>query len=479
LEQFEKLLREQFRLWSNHEADNIEYLPLSGSSRCYIRLSGAFKSAIGAYNKDFKENRAFIEFTKHFRYKKLPVPDIFESDLDKNIYLLEDLGDETLYSFLIKNRTNRNFPENAKQYYKKVVVLLPHFQIEGNKGLNYDYCYPRNKFDKQSMMWDLDYFKYYFLKLAQIPFDEQSLEDDFDTLTAYLLKADSDYFMYRDFQSRNIMLYKNEPYFIDYQGGRKGALQYDIASLLYDAKADLPQEIRIELLNDYIDELEKIIPINRKEFELYYYGFVFIRIMQALGAYGFRGFYENKTHFLQSIPFALKNIEWLLKNDKLPLKLNTLSVILKELTINERLMKIAVTPSTLTVSVNSFSYKKGLPTDDSGNGGGFIFDCRALPNPGRYNEYKDKTGMDSEVVNFLKDKNEVDDFLNNVYGLIDISLQNYIERGFTSLQINFGCTGGQHRSVFFAEKASRYIKAKYNVNVVLYHREQDYKEIFA
>ena len=268
------------------------------------------------------------------------------------------------------------------------------------------------------------------------------------------------------------MLLNDEPYFIDYQGGRKGALQYDIASLLYDAKANLPQDFRTKMFSLYVSEVENFLPINRETFEREYYGFVIIRIMQALGAYGFRGYYEKKTHFLQSIPYALKNLEWILKNKELPIKIPTLIQLLTSLTKSERLLAISHAPDVLTVFVSSFSFKKGLPKDDSGNGGGFIFDCRVLPNPGRLEQYKEKTGMDTEVKSYLEVIPEVTMYFTHVKSLVDLSLENYIKRGFTSLQINFGCTGGQHRSVYLAQRIADYIKVAYPVNVVLVHREQ-------
>jgi aminoglycoside/choline kinase family phosphotransferase len=474
LKNIETKLLDLFRFWSNSEASSIQELPLSGSNRKYFRIKSLSQSAIGVYNQDAKENRAFVEFTKHFIQANLPVTEIYVENLEEGIYLQKDLGDETLYSFLSTHRTKDAINNEAINYYKKVIKALPKFQIIGNEGFNYEFCYPRTHFDKQSMMWDLNYFKYYFLKLAQVAFDEQSLEEDFHTLCNFLLEANSNYFLYRDFQSRNIMLVDNEPIFIDYQGGRKGALQYDLASLLYDAKADLPQAIRNQLFELYVDEVEKYTSVNRSDFEAHYYGFVLIRIMQALGAYGFRGYYENKVHFLQSIPYALANLEWILKNKPLPIKISSLLEVLVELTKTERLRSFSNSPQLLSVSVNSFSFKKGIPKDDSGNGGGFVFDCRALPNPGREDEYKEKTGMDKEVIAYLESQPEVELFFNHTIGLVDIAVGNYINRGFTSLQLNFGCTGGQHRSVYFAQKMAHYIKKNYSVNVLLRHREQEH-----
>jgi len=169
-------------------------------------------------------------------------------------------------------------------------------------------------------MWDLNYFKYYFLKLVRIPFDEQALEDDFRKFTDYLLQERSDYFLFRDFQSANIMIKADEPYFIDYQGGRRGALQYDSASLLYDAKAKVPKEDRQELISYYMDELEKKIPVDRGQFMGYYQGYVLIRLMQAMGAFGFRGVVEKKPGFMESIPPALVMFQDMLDGWNLPLE---------------------------------------------------------------------------------------------------------------------------------------------------------------
>jgi hypothetical protein len=340
--------------------------------------------------------------------------------------------------------------------------------------VDYSVCYPREAFDKQSMMWDLNYFKYYFLKLAKIPFDEQALEDDFQAFSDYLLSAPSDYFLYRDFQSRNVMLKNGGVHFIDYQGGRRGALQYDLASLLYDGKADIPQEVRSQLFRFYIAELKNYIPVNESEFTSYFNGFVLIRIMQAMGAYGFRGFYEKKEHFLKSIPFAINNLKNLLPELNLPVELPELLNVLQLLTQSETLKEIGQVKSNLTVRITSFSYKKGIPSDPSGNGGGFVFDCRALNNPGRYAEYKNLTGKDLKVQQFIEQNSEMKLFLKPVKTLVEQTVKNYLERGFSHLSVSFGCTGGQHRSVYAAEKLAAWLRNNFPVNVVLVHREQQF-----
>ncbi len=456
----------------NEKVDNVKVLPASGSYREYCRLSNSSRTVIGAFNNDLKENAAFLSFTSHFKKNEIPVPEVFAVSNDLKKYLLEDLGDITLFDFLSTTREKEGFSEQIISEYKKVLRLLPKIQIVAGKNLDYSVCYPRAAFDKTSMMWDLNYFKYYFLKLAKIQFDEQALEDDFQTFSNYLLSADSNYFLYRDFQSRNVMLKDERVYFIDYQGGRKGALQYDLASMLYDGKADIPESVRKQLFDLYIAELKKYIPVNDEKFESFFKGFVLIRIMQAMGAYGFRGFYEKKEHFLKSIPFALKNLEYLLKNIKLPVDIPELFNVLNQLTHSEVLKKIGSSEKTLTVTVTSFSYKKGYPVDNSGNGGGHVFDCRALNNPGRYAEYQTLTGKDLEVQEFLEKKSEIGIFLNTVKLIVDQSVKTYIDRGFTNLSVSFGCTGGQHRSVYSAEKMAEHLRNNFPVNVVLIHREQ-------
>src|SRR5207248_4839534 len=282
------------------------------------------------------------------------------------------LGNTTLFEFLSRNRAGEDIAPPVVEAYRKVVAMLPRFQIEAGGDLNYKVCYPRANFDRQSIAWDLNYFKYYFLRLAGVPFNEQALEDDFGRLTRFLLTADREYFLYRDFQSRNIMLRNDGPFFLDYQGGRKGALQYDIASILYDAKADLPPELRQQLLNHYLDSLANYIQLDRAVFMRHYYAYVYVRIMQALGAYGFRGFYERKAHFLQSVPYALKNVRWLLHNVEVPIALPALTGALTNMLGAEKLQILASGTENLTVRIFSFSFHQELPKDDTGNGGGFV-----------------------------------------------------------------------------------------------------------
>jgi len=444
---------------------------LGGSGRNIIRLSSSQQSAIGILYNVREENVAFLEFSRHFRRHDLPVPEIYAEDLSHGAYLEEDLGNTTLFEFLSQNRTGENIAPQAVEAYRNVVAELPRFQIEAGRDLNYKVCYPRGSFDRQSIAWDLNYFKYYFLRLAGIPFNEQALEDDFDCLTNFLLSANCDFFLYRDFQSRNVMLKGGKPFFLDYQGGRKGALQYDIASLLYDAKADLPPELRQELLDLYIEKVGGFIELDREAFLHHYYSYVYVRILQALGAYGFRGFYERKAHFLQSVPYALKNLRWLLHNVRLPIALPTLMEAFNSMLASEKLQGLASDADNLTVRILSFSFHRGMPKDESGHGGGFVFDGRSLPNPGREERFKALTGRDAAVIDYLNQQESVHQFLASVMSLVDASVNEYQRRGFKSLMVSFGCTGGQHRSVYLAEQLAKRLRGRNGVDVVVRHRE--------
>jgi aminoglycoside/choline kinase family phosphotransferase len=452
---------------------------LGGSGRKIIRLSSEKVNAIGILYNVREENVAFLEFSRHFRRHGLPVPEIYAEDLSQGAYLEEDFGGTTLFEFLSDHRNGATIAPEAVAAYRKVVAVLPRFQVEAGRDLNYKVCYPRASFDRQSIAWDLNYFKYYFLRLAGIPFNEQALERDFSRLTKLLLSASRDYFLYRDFQSRNIMLRKilneDQPFFLDYQGGRKGALQYDIASLLYDAKADLPPDLRQQLLDHYLDSLAGFIDLDRSAFMQYYYAYVYVRIMQALGAYGFRGFYERKEHFLQSVPYALKNIRWLLHNVELPIALPTLMEAFKSMVASDKLQGLTSPsePEKLTVRVFSFSFHRGLPQDDTGNGGGFVFDGRSLPNPGREERFKSLTGKDAPVIDYLNQQESVHQFLSSAISLVDASVTMYQGRGFKHLMVSFGCTGGQHRSVYLAEQLAKHLRGRDGVEVVVHHREQE------
>ena len=462
-------LIELFSATYGNVPDMLHRLPDSGSSRVYYRMESGDVVVLGAYNEDVTENAAFFSFSEHFSSCGLPVPKIIAVHPDKDAYLLEYLGETTLYDFLSANRNGKMFSPQTVDYYWKVVAWLPKFQVEAGKGIDYTVCYPRMAFDEQSIQWDLNYFKYYFAKLSGVAFNEQRLENDFKTLTAFLLEAPGDYFLYRDFQSRNVMVRGDDVYFIDYQGGRKGALQYDIASLLWDAKADMPHETRNELLEFYLDELSEIIPVNRAEFKKYYHAFVLVRILQALGAYGYRGFHERKSHFLQSIPYALQNLRWLFDNVTFPVEIEELTNILKAM-ITHPPSSFQEDLEGLSVSIHSFSYRKGIPPDSTGNGGGHVFDCRILPNPGQEPQYQNLTGRDEAVKTFLDNLPETETFFNHVEGIVNQSVARYLRRGFSNLMISFGCTGGQHRSVYCAERMAASLQKEFpDVRVLVCH----------
>lgn len=458
--------------WTGKAVEKTEPIPQSGSNRRYFRIFQDNSNAIVAYNPDKRENQAFITFTKHFKEKGLRVPNLLFESEDGCFYIVEDLGNTNLYD-LMAARKPGTFGSELIDLYKKALSELIRFQIDGHEGLDYSQSYPRHSFDAQSIQWDLNYFKYYYLKLACISFDEQLLEDDYKRFSNLLLEADQDYFMFRDFQSRNIMIRDEGLYFIDYQGGRRGPLHYDVASLLYQAKADLPEDVRADLLNFYLDNLESRIAIDQKNFIDQYYAFVLVRTLQVLGAYGYRGFFERKSHFIESIPFAINNLKNILPRlaflDAMPELKNALFQIIdskKESVQNIKSDK-------LHVSIFSFSFRKGIPEDKSGNGGGFVFDCRAVHNPGRYEEYKTSTGKDQNVIDFFAKGSEMNSFLESTVKLVDASVDKYISRKFNHLQVNYGCTGGQHRSVFCAENLAKHLKSKYDIEISLSHREQE------
>jgi aminoglycoside/choline kinase family phosphotransferase len=472
------ILKKLFEEYFHTAAEKIQPLQgeLGGSGRSIVRLAADNKSAIGVLYGVHEENVAFLEFSRHFRRHRLPVPEIYAADLGQGAYLEQDLGNTTLFDLLSKNRSGEEIAPVAVEAYRKVVAILPQFQVDAGRDLDYTKCYPRASFDRQSISWDLNYFKYYFLRLAAIPFNEQALENDFECLTQFLLTAPSDYFLYRDFQSRNVMLPGGSPFFVDYQGGRKGALQYDIASLLFDAKADLPPSLRQKLLDDYLDALARHIPLDREAFLRHYYAYVYVRILQALGAYGFRGFYERKGHFLQSVPYALKNVRWLLHNVKLPIELPTLMDAFRSMLASEKLLGLASEAQNLIVRIFSFSFHRETPKDESGNGGGFVFDGRSLPNPGREERFKSLTGKDAPVSDYLNQQESVHQFMAGVLSLVDPAVENYRRRGFKNLMVAFGCTGGQHRSVFLAEQLAKRLRGRNGIEVVVRHVELEKME---
>ncbi|MBE2215149.1 MAG: phosphotransferase [Opitutaceae bacterium] len=468
------VLETLYRSYVGSTCPHVAALRAHGSERRIYRLGERSTTVVGVVNADIAENAAFLSFSRHFRTAGLPVPQIFATNAASDAYLEEDLGDLTLFDLLVRERGagGRAVPPAARAVYEKVVEILPFFQVRAGRDIDESVCYPRARFDRQSMCWDLNYFKYYFLKLAQIPFHEQAVENDFAELVDFLLTAPSDSFLYRDFQSRNIMVRDGEPWFIDYQGGRRGAVHYDIASLLVDAKADLPQEFREAMLERYMAALAKQgVRIERDEFLGYYDGFTLIRILQAMGAYGFRGFYERKAHFLQSVPYAIRNVEDLLSRWRAPVKLPALREALGRIVQSTRLRELTTTTTAMTVRIESFSYKRGLPADTSGHGGGFVFDCRSLPNPGRDAAYATMAGDDPAVVAWLEAYDEVHGFLARAREMINHVIDAYRKRRFTHLSVAFGCTGGQHRSVYCATQLAQHLHGREGVQVELSHRD--------
>ena len=454
---------------------DIKLLPASGSSRIYYRIQTENSNYIATYNSNIEENIAFLNFSKHFENAGLPVPHIISVNEEKDCYIQSDLGDVSLFTHVQKCIKNNSYDENTVDLYKESISNLVDFQIKGHTGLDYSVAFPTPSFDRNSVIDDLNYFKYYFLKVNdEINFNESRLNIDFQKIADFIMEAPADFFMYRDFQSRNIMIKDNHTHFIDYQGGRKGPLQYDIISLLYQVKAQLPNELRNELLSHYKKELSKYVNLEEVKFDKYYNAFILLRLLQVLGAYGFRGLIQKKQHFIESIPYALNELILLRNTLNFPFKTNELTIVLNQ--IEKLLPKYQhIENEKLTVIVNSFSYKNGgIPEDRSGNGGGFVFDCRALPNPGRYEEYKKLTGQDDEVQDYLNQYEEVHHFLKSTQEIVFQSVDNYIERNFKNLFVNFGCTGGQHRSVFFAESTAKALHQKYpQIKVVLNHLVQN------
>jgi aminoglycoside/choline kinase family phosphotransferase len=467
-----------FRSWKKDGNLEINTLKQAGSNRQYFRILHHNHSYIATYNPlNTAENNAFIEFSRHFHRKQLPVPEILHTDENKTQYLQTDFGDVSLFQVM----QQEGFSDHVFELFKKTIAQLARLQIEGGKNLDYNNCIATKSFDKQAIYSDLLYFLYYFVRALDLPYDKNLLLNDFDLLSSYLMQEEQKYFMHRDCQSRNVMIKDERVYFIDYQGGMQGALQYDVASMLWQARAALPYEWREELLAYYFDQANELLEntLDKQNFFDSYDGFVLIRMLQTLGAYGFRGLFERKPHFISSIPFALKNLKWFLDNKKIPIRLPELQKVLRAIVSDDIIEKFDITkagPETkLLVRIRSFSYRKGIPEDNTENGGGYVFDCRGILNPGRIDEFKVQTGRDTEVKEFLLHKTEMPTFLQHVYGIVDISVADYIRRGFSHLSVNFGCTGGQHRSVFAADRLAEHLREKFNVNTIVEHVEQEAK----
>jgi len=468
-------LKSLFQKHTGEQVSNVTELSSSGSNRRYFRLKNDKISLIGVIGTSCEENRSFIEMAQHFKNQGINVPNVYLHSNDWLCYIQEDLGDTVLFDVIRKGRLTRAFDQDEKKLLCKTIQMLPDVQFKGAEGFNFDFCFPQPEFNERSILWDLNYFKYCFLKSTGLEFQENKLEDDFAKMAEVLLRDQTNTFMYRDFQSRNVMLKDDEPYFIDFQGGRKGPFYYDVASFLWQAKANFTDELREQLIDEYIESLKKYTNVVEKDFRNRLRHFVLFRTLQVLGAYGFRGYFEKKPHFIQSVPFAIDNLRSLLNEgyDEYPY----LCQILHDLT-NLKQFSDDIKKYSLEIYVCSFAYKKGIPNDVSGNGGGYVFDCRAINNPGKYERYNQVNGLDEPVIKYLEEDGEILEFLDNIYKIVDGTVKRYIERKFTNLMVCFGCTGGQHRSVYAAQHLAEHLNKKFGVKVNLVHREQNIEQLF-
>lgn len=475
LQELNPLIKQAYNEVKHLRAESITRLPLSGSNRIYFRVSGGGGNVIATFNDDKPENYAFLYLANHLKSHGVNVPEVYFKDIDKGIYLQQDLGDKSLFEYVSDPLVSKH---EIISMYKQVVDQMPVLQYKSAADLDFSVCYPRESFGRQSMQWDLNYFKYFFLKTTYVPFHEQKLEDEFQELIEFLLQAPSDFFLFRDFQSRNIMWFGDQPYFIDFQGGRRGALQYDLASLLFESKTNLTNDFRQEILEYYLEVFSKYPFFNRQEFLTYYPAFVLIRLLQAFGAYGYRGIFEKKAFFVQSINPAIENLQWVARQPVIREKFPYLCSVIESIEGIRHKFEHPAGQEDLTVSITSFSYRNGIPDDWSGNGGGYVFDCRALHNPGMYDEYKLFTGRDSEVVQFIEKETETAEFTRLIEGLIGSTVKKYQKRKFNHLSVSFGCTGGRHRSVYCAEKLFQYLIMNFQVNIRLLHRELNIRESY-
>ena len=445
---------------------SVTKLSGAGSNRVYYRLCGCDTSVIGVVGTSVEENRAFVALAKVFAENGIAVPGVLAVSDDGLCYLQEDLGDTTLFDSLKQARENGCFGQNDVDVLCEVMSALPHIQYKVPRSFDFSLCYPVSAFDERVIKWDLNYFKYCFLKGVGVEFDESRLEDEFEKLTTLLLSDNDDVFMYRDFQSRNVMVHLGKPCFIDFQGGRKGPVYYDVASFVGQARACYTDDVVEKMVDAYLVSLAEYKTVSRAEFVERLSLFRVFRLLQNLGAYGYRGLFERKKAFVEIIPKAV-----------VQLKEQLARFITDFPYIYALVEKISVLPmfarselKELTVDVMSFSYRRGIPDDTSGNGGGFVFDCRAIHNPGRYEPYKKLTGMDEPVIKFLEENSNIADFLDNAYSMVDDMVKTYLERGFTHVQVCCGCTGGQHRSVYSAEHIASHVAEKFGVKVVVTHR---------
>lgn len=460
---------------------SLEALPAAGSDRQYYRFwSEDGQSFIGTYHTDSAENRNFVHFAKHFSALGLAVPAVLAEDLEHGVYLQADLGNQSLLDLLeADKKALGSISETTIELYRSSLRALAKLQVKGMDGLDLSQAINGPKMEYRQYLADLNYFKYYFAKANKLAFDEHDLDKDFEQLASLLDQAPKHFFLFRDFQARNIMVHEGKPWFIDFQGGKAGALPYDVVSLLFQAKAGISPALRDELLDVYLDELALYTPVDREQFRREYPAFVLSRMLQVLGSYGFRGIFERRPHFLASIPGGLENLSWFVQSMRLPIALPSLEGLLQKLiepAFKGKYNQItAQDDAPLEVQVCSFSYlRRGVPVDESQHRGGFVFDCRSIHNPGRYEPYKALTGKDLAVVNFLKTNSDMDAFLKDVFSMVDRAVEVYLQRKFDHLSISFGCTGGQHRSVYAAEQTAKHLRERYGLKLQLQHLEQDH-----
>ncbi len=466
----EDTLKQLFESYTGQELSQTVELPTSGSHRRYFRLKGGNISLVGVLGTNRDENRAFIGLSRHFKEKGINVPTVHAVSDDEMSYIQEDLGEKMLFDQLSQGRESGLYSSYETNLLCRTIEQLPKIQFKGAEGLDWSICFPQPEFDGRMIDFDLNYFKYCFLKATGLEFNETLLQDDFDKFKADLLEDCENTFLYRDFQARNVIIRDGEPWFIDYQGGRRGPIYYDVASFIWQARSRYPEELKQELIRTYLRALRSYTTVDEEKFNERLRLFVLFRTLQVLGAYGFRGYFEKKPHFLASVPYALDNLRSLLKTPFSDYPY--MNGLLEKLTTMPQFYEI-VEDKRLEVHIYSFAYKKGMPADTTGNGGGYVFDCRSINNPGKYEHYRQFNGNDPEVIKFLEDDGEVIVFLKSVYKLVDAHVERFIERKFTHLQVCFGCTGGQHRSVFCAEHLARHLSEKYDVKVKLTHRELD------
>ncbi|MBQ2434611.1 MAG: phosphotransferase [Bacteroidaceae bacterium] len=466
-------LKQLYKEYTGHEAEACSSLTPAGSPRRYYRLSAGQHTAVGVVGTALGENEAFVAIAQQMRLKGLPVPEVYAVSADGMCYLQEDLGDTSLFDLIAEAHKRGGYDEADMELLRQVMRLLPDVQWRTAEQFDFTHCYPSAELNRRGIQWDLHYFKYCFLKATGLEFEEEHLEDDFDRMSEVLLQECADTFMYRDFQSRNIMIRDGKPWLIDFQGGRRGPAEYDLVSFLWQARARFTPEMRRELIEEYLKSARRYRSFDEEVFAQRLQYFVLFRTLQVLGAYGYRGYFEHKAHFVQSIPMAIDNLRALLAENDFA-DMSYLADLLRRM-VALPMFAPNEEASELTVRITSFSYKKGIPEDASGNGGGFVFDCRAIHNPGRYDEYKQLTGMDEPVISFLDKEEAMQDFLEHVYGIVDYSVEKYRSRGFKHLMVSFGCTGGQHRSVYSAEHLATHLREKFGVKVVLTHREQQKK----